>query len=209
MSRHNHVIDEANIISKIFFFWTHSFLWKGYYGKLSARDINTTPKDCDCNHIVSNFKRGLKKYTKIKVTALTLIKTLYHLNSREMIVSFGLCALQEWILKPVAPVMLGLLLHQMSAPTADSLKELQFVLIISLMYILQEFTFQHACYLGKKCSIRAQHAITSIIYEKAMNLTLENYSETNAGRIVNFVTNDINQFDTVSLLLSSLKVVNY
>ncbi|CAM1309247.1 ABCC4 (predicted) [Pycnogonum litorale] len=190
-------MDRANFISKVFFIWIYSLLRKVYNGngKLSSEDIADVSRDYDCNELTSQFNRGLKKYKKKKVTATILLKTIWHLNSREMTISFALCALEEWVLKPGIAVLLGLLLHQMSGPSRDTFKELQTVLMISFMSMLRPFTDQHSYFLGTKAAMRARNALISVIYEKAMRLSYQGYSETDAGQIVNLVTNDVNELD--------------
>ncbi|CAM1297575.1 ABCC4 (predicted) [Pycnogonum litorale] len=190
---------DTNIFSKIFFGWTYVFLKKGYKGKLSAKDVKEIPRGYECNELTSHFKRGLKKSTEKKVTAMNLMQAIWYLNSRQMMASFALGALEEWILKPVIPIMLGLLLRQLNESVRDKMKELYIVLMFSFLSILQPFIFQHSLFLVKKSSVRAQNAIISLIYEKAMNLSHQGYSIAHAGQIVNFVTNDVNQFDTTFL----------
>ncbi|CAM1331230.1 ABCC4 (predicted) [Pycnogonum litorale] len=195
-------MEKGNIFSKIFFTWTYSYLRKGYNGTLSSKEINNIPHDYGCNELTSQFKRGIKKYAKKQITAISLMQSIRFLNSSKMILSFGLCALEEWILKPAIPIMIGLLLRQMNMTIRDTMKELQIILIISVISIIRPFTFQHSMYMAKKSSISAQNAMISIIYEKVMNLSHQGYAKTSAGQIVNFVTNDVNEFNTTFLCLN-------
>ncbi|CAM1297574.1 ABCC4 (predicted) [Pycnogonum litorale] len=195
-------MEDANIFSRIFFTWTYSFLKKGKNGKLFTRDVEEIPRGYECSELASTLRRGIKKYSGKGVTAMSLMRAIGYLNSSEMIISFILCAFEAWILKPGIPIMLGLLLRQMNEPIRDTMKEIKIVVIISVLYILQPFTEHHSNFLSKKCSIKTQNAIISLTYEKAMNLSHQEYSITNAGQIFNFVTNDVTQFETSVLFLN-------
>ncbi|CAM1312341.1 ABCC4 (predicted) [Pycnogonum litorale] len=151
----------------------------------------------DCKDLADFFKKNLMKSSTAGLTMKGLLFSIFRLNSRNMTISLGLRVLEEWILKPCAPIIIGLLLRQINNPIRDTSKELNLLLIIAFIFMLRPFTYQRAIFLARTSGARTRNALTSVIYEKAMNLSHEGGSKTNVGHVLTLIANDVNEFDLV------------
>ncbi|KAI2811396.1 Multidrug resistance-associated protein 4 [Blomia tropicalis] len=143
------------------------------------------------------------KLLRKNLLLLTLIQTFKY----EAIIPFLLFIIQDCLVKPFQPILIGLLIryfHEKGKP--DSTISLQYALLITIILCLSSLLFiashHPSILLPMKLSLRIKIIWSTLIYNNALKLNQKNLSY-----LVNMMTNDVRRFDEFAILFPYLFLV--
>ncbi|XP_015476089.1 multidrug resistance-associated protein 4 isoform X4 [Parus major] len=201
-------LQDANLCSRLFFWWLNPLFIIGHKRKLEEDDMyKVMPED-------SSEKLGEelqwywdKEVQKAKKRGKTphLTKAIILCYWKSYLV-FGIFTMIEETLKIVQPIILGKIIEFFENSQKE--EDLSYAyycagalsvctLILAIMHHLYFYHVQRA---GMKLRVAMCH----MIYRKALRLSNVAMAQTTTGQIVNLLSNDVNKFDQVTIFLHFL-----
>ncbi|XP_039412791.1 multidrug resistance-associated protein 4 isoform X2 [Corvus cornix cornix] len=203
-------LQDANLCSRLFFWWLNPLFITGHKRKLQEDDMyKVLPED-------SSEKLGEelqwywdKEVQKAKKRGKTphLTKAIILCYWKSYLV-FGIFTMIEETLKIIQPILLGKIISYFEKYDSSDEVDLNCAywyagalsvctLILAIMHHLYFYHVQRA---GMKLRVAMCH----MIYRKALRLSNVAMAKTTTGQIVNLLSNDVNKFDQVTIFLHFL-----
>uniref|UniRef100_A0A8C3DGF8 Multidrug resistance-associated protein 4 n=1 Tax=Corvus moneduloides TaxID=1196302 RepID=A0A8C3DGF8_CORMO len=203
-------LQDANLCSRLFFWWLNPLFITGHKRKLQEDDMyKVLPED-------SSEKLGEelqwywdKEVQKAKKRGKTphLTKAIILCYWKSYLV-FGIFTMIEETLKIIQPILLGKIISYFEKYDSSDEVDLNCAywhagalsvctLILAIMHHLYFYHVQRA---GMKLRVAMCH----MIYRKALRLSSVAMAKTTTGQIVNLLSNDVNKFDQVTIFLHFL-----
>ncbi|XP_049671760.1 ATP-binding cassette sub-family C member 4 isoform X4 [Accipiter gentilis] len=201
---------DANLCSRLFFWWLNPLFIIGHKRKLEEDDMyKVLPED-------SSEKLGeeLQWYWDKEVQKAKKRGKMPHLTKAIILcywksyLVFGIFTMIEETLKIIQPIFLGKIINYFENYDSSDELDLNFAycyaaalsvctLILAIMHHLYFYHVQRA---GMKLRVAMCH----MIYRKALRLSNVAMAKTTTGQIVNLLSNDVNKFDQVTIFLHFL-----
>ncbi|XP_076312445.1 ATP-binding cassette sub-family C member 4-like isoform X2 [Tachypleus tridentatus] len=201
--------ENANLLSKSFFWWIIPFFLKGWKKELEEEDLykNCASDSSAClgevlqrewNKEIAKHKAGIKPSLKKAV-----IRSFGWKYATVVLLAF----FEEFLIRVLQPVMLGWVIRYFSDPTAITKEEMYLsaggVCIMAAFYIF----FHHPYFFGvMRTGMRLRIASCCLMYKKALKLSQASLRKTTIGQMVNLLSNDVNRFDQFVIYLPYLVV---
>ncbi|XP_046746117.1 ATP-binding cassette sub-family C member 4-like isoform X1 [Diprion similis] len=199
---------KANIISVLTWWWTIELFKKGYRKVLIADDLHDPLSEDRSTALGDRLEKQwnyeLKTARKCGRQP-SLLKTIF-LTFRWEYFMLGLMqVLNEFVIRLGTPILLGGLLSYFKKNTNVTIEEaLYYAGGIALASAVNVITLNQAIFGAFHIGGRIRVAVCSLVYRKALNLSMTALGETAPGKVVNLVANDVNRFDVVSVFLHYL-----
>jgi ATP-binding cassette subfamily C (CFTR/MRP) protein 4 len=202
---------KASVFSAITFWWILGTFWKGYRRDLQVTDIYAPLKE----HKSECLGDQIERYWKEEVKHAEIRKrkpSLFHVIARcfgVKIMLYGVVLfLMEFLLRLSQPLFLGRLVRYFSESNSDNAITLEEAYIYAAGVILCSgltvFAI-HPYMMGiVHVGMKIRVACCSLIYRKALRLSMTALGETTAGQVVNLMSNDVNRFDVAVIFLHYL-----
>ncbi|XP_018322257.1 multidrug resistance-associated protein 4-like [Agrilus planipennis] len=197
--------EKANIFSKIFFGWMAKICYVAVKRSLKVTDLyrclTVDRSERLTDKIELKWKEELEKAkTKSKEPSLTssIVKVF-----GPTYMFYGLFVfLTSGILRSVQPMILGMFIRQFSTLSEGTLND-KLILggILLAMSTITVLTYHQLNLLLSQIGMRVRVACSSLIYRKLLRLSTKSLNEAAAGKVVNLLSNDVNRFDLVVILL--------
>ncbi|CAN9498133.1 unnamed protein product [Ophioblennius macclurei] len=202
----------ANIVSKILFWWLNPLFSTGHKRRLEEDDMfHVLPEDRS-----EKLGQDLQRYWDLEVLTSTkklrkpsLTKALIKCFWKRYAV-LGFFTLVEEAIKVIQPVFMGEMIMYFENYDPDNTTALHKTLgyaggvsacTIGLA-LIHHLYFYHVQLMGMKIRVAMCH----MIYNKALGLSSSAMTKTTTGQIVNLLSNDVNRFDEVTIFLHFLWV---
>ncbi|XP_046619595.1 ATP-binding cassette sub-family C member 4-like isoform X2 [Neodiprion virginianus] len=199
---------KANIVSVLTWWWTIELFKKGYRKILIADDLHD-PLSEDRSTALGD--RLEKQWNYELETAKkwgrqpSLLKTIFLTFRWEYFLLGLMQVLNEFVIRLGTPILLGGLLSYFKKDSNVMLEEaLYYAGGIALASAVNVITLNQAIFGAFHIGGRIRVAVCSLVYRKALNLSMTALGETAPGKVVNLVANDVNRFDVVSVFLHYL-----
>ncbi|XP_046596329.1 ATP-binding cassette sub-family C member 4 isoform X2 [Neodiprion lecontei] len=199
---------KANIVSVLTWWWTIELFKKGYRKILIADDLHD-PLSEDRSTALGD--RLEKQWNYELETARkwgrqpSLLKTIFLTFRWEYFLLGLMQVLNEFVIRLGTPILLGGLLSYFKKDSNVMLEEaLYYAGGIALASAVNVITLNQAIFGAFHIGGRIRVAVCSLVYRKALNLSMTALGETAPGKVVNLVANDVNRFDVVSVFLHYL-----
>lgn len=201
--------ESANCISKLTFAWILKFLYKGTKTDLKVKDLY---KSLSCNKserltnlLEANWNKQLD-ISQAKNTKPSLYKAIQNTFFWKYMFQGMILFFYYSILRPVQPVLLAVFIglfsenNEVEEETRLHNMFLYGGLIVLTSFILLFFN-HHTNLLLAETGMQIRIACCSLLYRKLLRLSKTSLGQSSAGKIVNLLSNDVNRFDLVALLL--------
>ncbi|XP_041438363.1 ATP-binding cassette sub-family C member 4 isoform X2 [Xenopus laevis] len=202
----------ANLCSKVFFWWLNPLFILGHKQKLEEDDMyEVLPEDASRKlgeELQWYWDKELQKAQK-KGCKPRLTKAIIRCHWKTFSV-LGLFTFLEEAVKVVQPIFLGNVISYFerddlndSAALANAYINAAALSVCTLILaVVHHIYFYHVLRAGMKLRIAMCH----MIYRKALRLSNTAMGKTTTGQIVNLLSNDVNKFDQVTIFLHFLWV---
>ncbi|XP_013195016.2 ATP-binding cassette sub-family C member 4 [Amyelois transitella] len=205
--------EQANIISKVFVTWSFSLFRRGYKQGLSIGDL-WQARDCDrsgrlTDRLEEAWEQELAKAKQDSTYKPSLSKAIVRSFWLEYMLCGILVGLLFIIFWPLIPYTLGLFIDYFARPrTPESYRNAHiYNFLMNLLSAGTALLLNHL-QLSQGCvGMRVRVACCSLIYRKILKLNRAGMDKTEAGHVINLMSNDVSRFDLVALFLNYLWVM--
>uniref|UniRef100_A0A0C9RNQ1 ABCC4_3 protein n=1 Tax=Fopius arisanus TaxID=64838 RepID=A0A0C9RNQ1_9HYME len=218
-------LERANIISKLFFWWTVEIFRKGAKKDLSMEDIYD-PIDEDiseslANRLESAWLVELKKLKHIEYKVdddgnkrttsprPSLTSAIFRAFWPNFVWNSALLLIQGAILKAIQPVFQGYVIKHFGTgedlPNRDEALLWATALIVTT--IIATFIQHHTNLETLRIGMQVRVACSSLLYRKSLKLSKASLDKTTAGQVVNILSNDVSRFDQLPMYLPHIFVM--
>ncbi|NXM55939.1 MRP4 protein, partial [Illadopsis cleaveri] len=203
-------LQDANLCSRLFFWWLNPLFIIGHKRKLEENDMyKVLPED-------SSEKLGEelqwywdKEVQKAKKRGKTphLTKAIILCYWKSYLV-FGIFTMIEETLKIIQPIFLGKIINFFekydSADGVDWNRAYGYAGALSVCTLILATMHHLYFYHVQRAGMKLRVAMCHMIYRKALRLSNVAMAKTTTGQIVNLLSNDVNKFDQVTIFLHFL-----
>ncbi|XP_050391108.1 ATP-binding cassette sub-family C member 4 [Patella vulgata] len=199
----------ANIFSRIFFWWLNPIFKIGYERPLEVQDMYNVNKEDSSDTLGDQLEREwFKELAKVKGTKKKpslLIALIKCFGWRYSVLGF--IVFVEEGTKVVQPLLLGGLIRYFTPDSKMSdMEAYLYAMGVSLCAIVLAVSHHPYFFTVCKIGMQARIACCSLIYKKSLRLSNEALGKTTTGHIVNLLSNDVNRFDQAAIFLHFLWV---
>ncbi|XP_053600881.1 ATP-binding cassette subfamily C member 4-like [Plodia interpunctella] len=211
--KENNPDEQANILSKVFVTWSFSLFRRGYKEGLSIEDL-WKARDCDrsgklADRLEEAWEQELVKAKQNNNYKPSLFKAIVRSFWLEYMLCGILVGLLFIVLWPLIPYTLGLFIDYFARPrTSESYRNAHIHnFLLNLLSVGTSLLLNHL-QLSQGCvGMRVRVACCSLLYRKILKLNRAGMDKTEAGHVVNLMSNDVSRFDLVALFLNYLWVM--
>lgn len=200
--------NEANLLSKVFFFWLNPFIKLGFTKDLELNDLYKVPKEDlseDLGHTLKReWDKELKYHRQGKRTSF--VRALCRAFGFWYLLSGIWVTLGECIVRPLQAISLGWVIHDVNLylsldQTNEALIEETYWrvfydgLILILLSIVALMTVHPYVFCTQHTGMKVRIACCHLIYRHSLKLSNAAIGQTTVGQMVNLLSNDVNRFD--------------
>ncbi|CAM1312044.1 ABCC4 (predicted) [Pycnogonum litorale] len=197
-TKKNKIPNKLNALSKIFCWYIIPILKKGKEGTLTTEDIDLKTDELgEINDNAELYEKVIRQQSKNGITVKSLLYSVCIINRFDIIMAFVMVTLHELILRPIFPILLGMLLKQMRKETYDARKEIQ--LAAGMIFVLLFLPITRNIFLrfAHLTGFKIRYALTSIVYKKVLKLTSDDYTKINTGKLLNLMSSEFKQYEHI------------
>ncbi|CAG2055410.1 unnamed protein product [Timema podura] len=200
--------EDANIFSVIFFVWTIKLFKTGYSKAIEEEDLFETLKEDRSkllgNNLEKNWAKEVERAGAIKTNA-SLFRALVKTFSWDFVILGLFVFANDVIIRISQPLLLGQLLKYFE-PGSTMPKEEAYLYAGGIVIITGFSSLYYSHYLLKTAHLgmKMRIACCSLIYRKALRLSHAALGKTNAGHVVNMLSNDVSRFDLICMFVHYL-----
>nr|CAD7603849.1 unnamed protein product [Timema genevievae] len=200
--------EDANIFSVIFFVWTIKLFKTGYSKAIEEEDLFETLKEDRSkllgNNLEKNWAKEVERAGAIKTNA-SLFRALVKTFSWDFVMLGLFVFANDVIIRISQPLLLGQLLKYFE-PGSTMPKEEAYLYAGGIVIITGFSSLYYSHYLLKTAHLgmKMRIACCSLIYRKALRLSHAALGKTNAGHVVNMLSNDVSRFDLICMFVHYL-----
>ncbi|CAG9864186.1 unnamed protein product [Phyllotreta striolata] len=198
--------ENANFISKLFFFWMLPFFKFGYKNNLKPTDIyDILQPDKADSHVP--ILKGLwdKELEARKEQIPSLKKVIFKTYAKAYSLSGIIICFQVVVVKSLQPVVLAEYIRFFDKTQKyDTFGEYSGWILASatvLLAFLFALTYHHAQLDSQRVGMRVRVGLSSLVYRKVLKLSQASLSKTPPGKLVNMLSNDLQRIDICSQYL--------
>ncbi|CAH0557333.1 unnamed protein product [Brassicogethes aeneus] len=193
-----HPKQKAGFLSKLFFCWGFSILYKGCKKELDEDDLYKPLKEHE-SHKLGDRLEDFWKQEKSTNKHPKLWRAIWNMFKKEIIGYGVLQFFLEFCLRLSQPLAIGQLMNyyqpnQISVTLNEAYMYAAFIVLTSFLGVL----VSHCCLFGlQSLGMKIRIACCSLIYRKSLRLSKAALGKTTIGQMVNLLSNDVNRFDDI------------
>ncbi|XP_044752049.1 ATP-binding cassette sub-family C member 4-like isoform X2 [Coccinella septempunctata] len=190
--------NKANIISKLFFCWLLPFFKYGYTNDLEVQDVFNTTKSDSSEDLADTLERHwlnevriAEKSTKKPSLQVAIQKTFWKPYAIIASVSLFRAIMYTFCM----PTVLAEFINFFNSPMRNNEEGWFLGASVILMSFLNCVLNHHCNLYSNRIGMRIRIACSSLIYRKVLRLDKISLDDTDVGKLVNLLSNDVNRFD--------------
>ncbi|XP_074034742.1 ATP-binding cassette sub-family C member 4 isoform X3 [Leptinotarsa decemlineata] len=205
---------KANVISKIFFWWMNEIIRKCIKTGLQVIDLHK-PLNADGSKILGDKLEKNWEEEIIRAKSENCKPSLLRALSKTFLLIYMLWGflffLQFGILRCIQPIILSILISLFTGVKEENTQLKMYLSSAALVGSTTFLTFimHHTNFGLATVGMRIRVAVSSMVYRKITRLNIKSLGETDSGKLVNLLSNDVSRFDYVVLLLHALWVLPF
>uniref|UniRef100_A0A8D1Z1N6 ABC transmembrane type-1 domain-containing protein n=1 Tax=Sus scrofa TaxID=9823 RepID=A0A8D1Z1N6_PIG len=207
--KHN-PLGDANICSRLLFWWLTPLLRVGYKRRLEEDDMYSVLPEDRSAHLgeeLRGYWDGEVSRADKDTQEPSLMKAIIKCYWKPYL-AWGILIESSWLI--VQPVLLGKIISYLEyydpSDSAAFHEALAYAAGLSVCVLTWAFLHHLYFYHIQRVGMRLRVAVCHMIYRKALRLSNLATRETSTGQIVNLLSNDVNRFDQVTMFLHFLWV---
>ncbi|CAK6434258.1 unnamed protein product [Pipistrellus nathusii] len=187
-------LEQASVISKLFFSWTGPILWKGYKQRLELSDIYQIPSADSADNLSEILEREWDRELASKKNP-KLINALRRCFFWRFMF-YGILLYLGEVTKAVQPLLLGRII---ASYDPDNKVERSIAIYLGiglcLLFILRMLLLHPAIFGLHHIGMQMRIAMFSLIYKKTLKLSSRVLDKISIGQLVSLLSNNLNKFD--------------
>nr|KAF6337901.1 CF transmembrane conductance regulator [Pipistrellus kuhlii] len=187
-------LEQASVISKLFFSWTGPILWKGYKQRLELSDIYQIPSADSADNLSEILEREWDRELASKKNP-KLINALRRCFFWRFMF-YGILLYLGEVTKAVQPLLLGRII---ASYDPDNKVERSIAIYLGiglcLLFILRMLLLHPAIFGLHHIGMQMRIALFSLIYKKTLKLSSRVLDKISIGQLVSLLSNNLNKFD--------------
>ncbi|XP_035824676.1 multidrug resistance-associated protein 4 isoform X2 [Aplysia californica] len=203
--------DDANIFSKLTFWWMNALFRLGFKNQLTSVNICDVSKEDKSSGLEAKldrcWKEELDKFSSSEGHAASLFVAVLKAFKWQLIFPGALIFFLE-VTKLIQPYLIGRLVSYFNDDdgAVDSGTAYGIGAGLGLTAVLQAILNPTYFFIMQHVAMRMKVAVGALIYKKVLSLSAEAFAYTSAGQIVNHLSTDIEKFNSSIDLLHHLWV---
>ncbi|XP_053595920.1 ATP-binding cassette subfamily C member 4-like [Microplitis demolitor] len=214
-------IEKANLLSRLFFWWTLGLFKKGAQNGITADDLYTPLASDKSETLTDDLERAwndeLKKLEvnennqnnvdnrNAKSPKPSLLRAIIKTFWLKYAIIGVFQIIEQVILFNLQPVILSKLIDYFENDNSMTKKEvLSWAAALITVTLGSIFIMQHTHFFAQILGMRIRVACCSLIYRKSLKLSKPALDQTSVGQAVNLLSNDANRFDLQPLFFNYL-----
>ncbi|XP_031635983.1 multidrug resistance-associated protein 4-like [Contarinia nasturtii] len=196
--------ESASFISQIFFIWAIPIFKTTYDKVLDANDANE-PLQRDRSSVLGDRIEKTWLEECKKKSKPSLVRAVVKAFWFELIIMGILSFLNDVVIRLIIPFLLEKLLSYFRK--ASEMKREDALIYGTAIFVITIFagiSLLHYFFLGYCYGMRVRVSMCSLIYRKSLRLSQRALNDTAPGKLVNLLSNDVNRFDIVSVVIHNL-----
>ncbi|CAH1638630.1 unnamed protein product [Spodoptera littoralis] len=199
--------EKANVISKLFLTWSFSLFKKGYKQGLSISDLWQARSGDASGRLGDRLEEAWKfeqEEAKKRGSKPSFSKAIVRTFWFEYMLCGLVVGLLFMVVWPLIPFTLALFIEYFSKEkTPESYREAHiYNFLMNLFSTLSALMLNHTQLAQGRIGMRIRIACCSLMYRKILRLNRAGLNNTEAGQVINLMSNDVNRFDLVTLFLN-------
>ncbi|KAL9643005.1 hypothetical protein ABK040_010696 [Willaertia magna] len=194
--------DEANIFSKITFWWLNPLMKLSYSRLLEKTDLYAPKEGFSASFISSKFQsywddevRKVKEGQKKKEN---LLLVLYKAFNFDMYVA-GLLKIVNDVCQVVAPLLVKWIIAHLKSNDEPAWIGYIYVCCLFLVQIIASITLQHFAQRAQLHGFQMKTALSTAIYRKSLKLSNQARQKLSSGEIFNLMSIDSSKFEGIGI----------
>lgn len=191
-------VEDANFVSKFFFWWTSPLLRKGFRKKLELTDIYKAPSFDHADNLSERLER---EWDREVVSAKNKPKLMRALARCFMgpFVFFGILLYLGEASKTVQPQLLGRIIASFDPVHAPEREQGYYLALgLCLLFVARFMLLQPAIFGLHHLGMQIRIALFSLIYKKTLKLSSRVLDKISTGQLVSLMSAHLNKLDEVS-----------
>ncbi|XP_023940125.2 ATP-binding cassette sub-family C member 4 [Bicyclus anynana] len=204
--------DNANILSKIFLWWSFRLFKRGYKHGLTLDDLWQARSGDLSGRLGDRLEEAWEKElenSRKKKTEPSLSRAIISCFWVEYMTCGFFVGILFIVLWPMIPFTLALFIEYFAGEkTRETYRNAHiYNFTLNFLSILTAMMLNHTNLTQSCVGMRVRIASCSVIYRKILKLNRIGMSKTETGQVINLMSNDVNRFDTAALYLNSIWVM--
>ncbi|XP_059157838.1 ATP-binding cassette sub-family C member 4-like [Physella acuta] len=201
--------DQANIFSKITFWWMNALFKMGFKNELSSMNICEVSKEDESSRLESRLERYWKEEVQkfSEGGKASLFRAILKAFKWQWLLPGVLVLIFESV-KLVQPYLIGLLVTYFNSEV-DAVSESTAYGVgacLGISALIQVCVNPTYFFIMQHVALRMKVAVGALIYRKVLSLSTEAFHQTSSGQIVNHLSTDLEKFNSSIDLLHYLWV---
>ncbi|XP_072509054.1 cystic fibrosis transmembrane conductance regulator isoform X1 [Notamacropus eugenii] len=187
-------LEQANVLSKLFFSWTAPILRKGFRQRLELSDIYQIPSSNSADHLSEKLEREWDRElaSKKKPKLINALRRCFFWR----FVFHGIILYLGEVTKAVQPLLLGRIIASYD-PDNKAERSIAIYLGIGLclLFIVRTLLLHPAIFGLHHMGMQMRIALFSLIYKKTLKLSSRVLDKISTGQLISLLSNNLNKFD--------------
>ncbi|KAL6479111.1 hypothetical protein MHYP_G00125440 [Metynnis hypsauchen] len=188
-------VDEANFLSRYFFWWTSPIMRKGFREKLRPADVYQAPSQDTADVLAERLEKEWDREVISAKKKPSLLRALSRCFIRPFLL-FGILLYLGEATKSVQPQLLGRIIASFD-PFHEPEREQGYFLALGLglLFIARFLLLQPAMFGLQHLGMQIRIALFSLIYKKTLKLSSRVLDKISTGQLVSLMSANLGKFD--------------
>ncbi|XP_014360452.2 ATP-binding cassette sub-family C member 4 [Papilio machaon] len=204
--------DKANILSKLFLLWSFSLFRKGFKSSLTIEDLFQARTGDHSGRLGDRLEEAWQKElnnARHNGTRPSLSRAIVRSFWFEYMICGFFVGILFIVLWPLIPYTLALFIGYFAdEKTIENYRNAHIYNFLLNFFSITTAVILNHVYLMQGCvGMRVRIACCSLIFRKILKLNRTGLNKTEAGQVINLMSNDVNRFDLVATFLNYIWVM--
>ncbi|XP_034841111.1 ATP-binding cassette sub-family C member 4-like [Maniola hyperantus] len=204
--------DKANILSKIFLWWSFRLFRRGYKHGLTLEDLWQARSGDQSGRLGDRLEEAWEKElenSRKKKIDPSLSRAIISCFWVEYMLCGAVVGILFIILWPMIPFTLRLFIKYFAGEKTEETYRNAHIynFIVNFLSILTAMMLNHTVLAQSCVGMKVRIASCSVVYRKILKLNRIGLSKTETGQVINLMSNDVNRFDIAAGFLNFIWVM--
>lgn len=185
-------LDEASLLSRLWFSWINPLLRRGNAKSLNLDDIPPLGSEDEALLAYKNFNDAwsiVKKEKGTKNSKYFTLRAITRVYWKSMLLA-GICALLRTVSVVSTPLLLYAFVSYSNLEKKNLKEGVSLLGILIVLKVVESLSYRQFYFYSKRIGMRMRSALMVAVYQKQLNLSNLGRQRHSTGEIVNYITVD-------------------